>query len=283
MKSVSKNIEILKLKIFMYFDYKEYLKSVLDILQKDGTSLRQIQQKMNLQGSAFFSRILEGSRPLSIDNAKKIAKALEMSEDETRYFLDLVNFGNEKNVDKRELFLKKLLLVRSSYKEYILQDSALKFFSKWYYPVLRDLLPLLSANTSLEKIGRMFTPALRASQVKSGISYLLEAGFVKRNFDGTFSVIDSIISTPPRVRSTILRKYHLKNMEINAEIYDAFTSDDRSITSVTCSLSKEGFEKVRTEISALKERILAISREDKSPDRVCHIGFQLVPRAKGEK
>ena len=86
-----------------------------------------------------------------------------------------------------------------------------------------------------------------------------------------------------RVRSTILRKYHLKNLEINAQVYDDFTSDDRSITSVTCSLSKEGFEKVRAEIASFRERILAIAREDREPDRVCHVGFQLVPRAKGAK
>ena len=31
-----------------------------------------------------------------------------MSEDETRYFLDLVNFGNEKNVDKNTELKRKI-------------------------------------------------------------------------------------------------------------------------------------------------------------------------------
>ena len=129
----------------------------------------------------------------------------------------------------------------------------------------------------------MFTPALRAPQVQSGIDYLTEAGFITTAEDGKYIVTSPIISTPPRVRSTILRKYHIKNLEINAEVYDSFTSDDRSMTSVTCSLSKESFEKVREEIAMLREKILAIAREEKSPDRVCHVGFQLVPRAKEDK
>ena len=108
-------------------------------------------------------------------------------------------------------------------------------------------------------------------------------GFVEIRKDGTYRVADPIVATPPRVRSTILRKYHLKNLEIDAQVYDDFTSDDRSITSVTCSLSKEGFEKVRAEIASLRERILAIARDDRAPDRVCHVGFQLVPRAKEVK
>ena len=267
----------------MYFDYREYIKDVLDALQKDGLSLRAIQETIGVSGSAFFSRILDGSRPLSLANAKLIAKAWSMNDDESQYFMDLVSFGNERDVERRENFLKKLLVVRSRNKEFALQDGSLKFFSKWYYPVLRDLLPLLPAGVSAEKIGRMFTPVLRAPQVQSGIDYLTEAGFVVIQKDGTYRVADPIVATPPRVRSTILRKYHLKNLEINAQVYDDFTSDDRSITSVTCSLSKEGFEKVRAEIASFRERILAIAREDREPDRVCHVGFQLVPRAKEVK
>lgn len=269
-----------KISAFMFFDYKEYIRAILDILQKDGSSLRAIQASAGVQGSAFFTRILDGTRPLSQENAKILAKAWNLDADETSYFLDLVRFGTEKNVDQREVLLRKLLAARESKKEFALQDSALKFFGKWYYPVLRDLLPLLPAKTSPEKIGRMFTPALRAPQVQSGINYLQEAGFIKLNDDGTYQVTEPVVSTPPRVRSTILRKYHLKNLEINSEVYDEFSSDDRSITSVTCSLSKESFEKVRAEIAAMRERILAIAQADTNPDRVCHVGFQLVPRAK---
>lgn len=282
MNDVSKNSAKIK-NVFMYFDYREYIRDVLETLQKDGLSLRAIQESAGLSGSAFFTRILDGSRPLSTANAKTLVTAWGMGEDEAEYFMDMVKFGNERDVDRREGHLKKLLAVRSRNREYALQDSTLKFFSKWYYPVLRDLLPLVPAGTSAERIGRMFTPALRAPQVQSGIDYLVKAGFIAIGEDGKYAVTSPIVSTPPRVRSTILRKYHLKNLEINAEVYDSFTSDDRSITSVTCSLSKEGFEKVREEIAALREKILAIAREDKSPDRVCHVGFQLVPRAKEAK
>ena len=273
-------IDVSKISVFMYFDYRDFIRAVLETMQSKGLSLRAIQENAGVSGSAFFSRILDGSRPLSKKKKKNIAKSWGLSVDESDYFLDLVRFGNEKNVDVREELLRKLLAVRANNQEFALQDSSLKFFSKWYYPVLRDLLPLLSPNMPAEKIGRMFTPVLRAPQVESGIRYLMESGFVTLDENGVYRVEQPIVSTPPRVRSTILRKYHLKNLEVNSEVYDLFTSDDRSVTSVTCSLSKESFEKVREEIAKLREKILALSREEKNPDRVCHVGFQLVNRAK---
>ena len=268
-----------KISVFMYFDYREYLRTVLENFQAKGFSTRAIQEFSQVSGSAFFSRSLDNARPLSLENAKKLTKSWKLTAEESDYFLDLVRFGNEKNIDEREIYMKKLLAARAQNQEFALQDSKLQFFSKWYYPVLRDLLPLLPAKISAAKIGAMFTPALRAPQIQSGIQYLIQAGFVTLQKNGTYKVSQPIISTPPRVRSTILRKYHLKNLEVNAQVYDAFTSDDRSITSVTCSLSRESFEKVREEIAKLREKILAISREEKNPDRVCYVGFQLVNRA----
>lgn len=274
-----------KISVFMYFDYIEYLRDLLQDFQAgNGASMRSIQTQLGVKGSAFFTRILDGSRPLSLENAKIIANSMKMDESEADYFFNMVRFGNEKNVDKREILLRKLLASRSKDKEYALKDFTLKFFEKWYIPVIRDLLPLLPQGARTpdlaQKIGRMTVPALKANQVQGAIDYLEQNGFIRENEAGMFEVSEPIVSTPPRVRSTVLRKYHLKNLEINSDAYDELTSDDRSISSVTCSMSKESFEKVRLELQQFREKILAIAREDKSPDRVCHLGLQFVTRAK---
>lgn len=147
-----------KICAFMYFDYVEYLRDLLNALQQEkGCSIRSVQAFLGVKGSGFFTRILDRSRPLSIENAKKIASATAMSAEEASYFVEMVKFGNEKNVDTREILLKKLLQVRSSKQEFALSDSTLQFFGKWYIPVIRDLLPLLQEKSTApdlaQKIG----------------------------------------------------------------------------------------------------------------------------------
>ena len=118
--------------VFMYFDYRDYIRAIVEALQSRGHSIRSIQESAGVSGAAFFNRILDGSRPLSTTNAKTLVKAWGLSDEESEYFLTLVRFGNEKNVDERENLLKKLLAIRASKQEFELQDSALKSFSKWY-------------------------------------------------------------------------------------------------------------------------------------------------------
>ena len=271
-----------KINVLMYFDYREYLRNVLDAFKclDKAFSMRALQESLGVCGSAFFTRILDGSRPLSQENAEKLAASFKLNDLDSEYFKILVEFGNEKNVDRRETLLRKLIAVRSHNREYALKDESLGFFSKWYIPVLRDLLPLLSSGMSFAKIGRMFTPALKPAQVESAVNYLKENEFVSIDSLNKYVVKDPLISTPARVRSTVLRKYHLKNLEIDKKVYDSFAADERSVSSVTCSLSPESFEKVRLEIQNFRERVLAIAREEKKPSMVCHLGLQLLPRAR---
>lgn len=271
-----------KINVFMFFDYRDYLRAFFNELKKNDLdfSLRTLQESLTFSGSAFFSRILDGSRPFSLEKARQFADYYTFPEKEKEYLLSMVRFGNEKNVDKRDVLLKALVSLRSNHKEYALQDASLKFFSKWYIPVLRDLMPLILTETNYNQIGRMFVPPLKETQVKSALAYLIENKFLFKSDDGLFEVREPIVSTPPRVRSTILRQYHLKNLEINADAYDLCSVDERSLSSITCSLSPESFEKVREEIRLLRERVLAIAQEDKNPSMVCHLGVQWLPRAK---
>jgi uncharacterized protein (TIGR02147 family) len=274
-----------KIPPYSYFDYREYLNHVFNALKiKDSKqSLRFIQKELNLPGTAFLSRILDGSRPLSLEYVAVLSRKMGHNSDEALYFKLMVRFGNEKNIDEREEILRLMIKCRSQCAEHEVQDHKLAFFSKWYYPVIRDLVPLLNGDEDYQAIGRMVVPPLKAVQVKSAIKYLLTSGFIQRNEKGNYIVVDPIISTPPRVRSTILRGYHLKNLELNQQAYQLFNSDERSLSSVTCSVSPTSFEKIRIEIEQFRERILAIAREDVEPSIVCHLGLQLMPRARKKR
>ncbi len=271
-----------KISVFDFFDYREYLGEAISAMrQKDSAfSLRKLQEELDIPGSAFFARVLDGSRPFTPEYVSRISAKLKHSSEESAFFEILIQFCEEKHVDRREGFLRELIKLRSSQAQHALQDQRLAFFSKWYFPVLRDLIPLLDPEADSQTIGRMFFPALKAVQVDSALKYLSESGFIAKDKSGKWIQCEAIVATPPRVRSTLLRSYHLKNLEINQQAYELFDIDERSLSSVTCSLSPESFEKVRHEIELFRERVLSIAREDSNPLLVCHLGIQWMPRAK---
>lgn len=271
--------------LYDYFDYREYLNDIF-VYRKETDSTyshRRFLADADIPGSTYLLRVLRNERKLSPKYIGNFCKALHLSVAESSFFTILVKFGNEKNVDKKEALLKELLRIRSEKATHSLDDKKLRYFEKWYYPVLRDLIGLVG-KIDYNALGRMLIPPIKGDQVQSAIEYLQKNGFIKSQENGEgFIVSEPIISTPPTVNSTILSQFHKKNLELDIEAFDNCTLDDRSISSVIMSVSMPTFEKMRIEIQEFRKRLIALAREDTNPDMVCRVGIQMVPRAKVKK
>ncbi len=271
--------------LYDYFDYREYLNDAFSYLKETDTtySHRKFLADADIPGSTYLLRVLRSERKLSPKYIANFCKALHLSTAESAFFATLVKFGNEKNVDKKEVLLKELLKIRSEKATHSIDDKKLRYFEKWYYPVLRDLIGLVG-KVDYNALGRMLIPPIKGDQVQSAIEYLQRNGFIKPRDDGNGLVVsEPILSTPPSVNSTILSQFHKKNLELDIEAFDNCTLDDRSISSVIMSVSMPTFEKMRIEIQEFRKRLIALAREDINPDMVCRVGIQMVPRAKVKK
>ncbi len=272
--------------IYNYFDYRDYLNDAFDYFKgvDPSYSHRKFLSEAGIPGSTYLLRVLRDERKLSPKYVANFSAALKHNQSESSYFKILVNFGNNKNLDKRDALLKELLKIRSDKTKYSLQDKKLRYFEKWYYPVIRDLVALVDFKEDYNILARMLVPPIKPEQAKGAVTFLLKHGFIKhRKKNQGYEPSEPIVATPPRVNSTILSRFHKKNLELDIEIFDNGTLSDSSISSVTMSVSKETFEKLRMEIQEFRKRLITIARQDQNPEMVCRVGFQLVPRAKVKK
>ncbi|MBN1578456.1 MAG: TIGR02147 family protein [Chitinispirillaceae bacterium] len=272
--------------IYDYFDYREYLNDTFSYFKALDSSYshRKFLADAHIPGSTYLLRVLQNKRKLTLKYVANFSEAMKLSPMEANYFLLLVQFGNEKNIDKRDQLLKDLLKIRSAKKTYALQDKKLRYFEKWYYPVIRDLVALVNFNNNYKALGRMLVPPIKPEQAKGAVQFLLKHGFIKLRQDNQgYEPSEPVVSTPPRVNSTILSQFHKKNLELDIDAFENCRLSDRSISSVTMSISGETFEKIRIEIQEFRKRLIALSREDTKPSMVCRVGFQVVPRARVKK
>ncbi len=272
--------------IYDYFDYREYLNDSFTYFKKiDSTySHRKFLSEADIPGSTYLLRVLKGERKLSLKYVANFSKSIQHNPDEAVYFELLVKFNNEKKVDKKDQFLKELLKIRSDKTTSSLEDKKLKYFEKWYYPVIRDLVGIVNNSDDYNALSRMLIPPMSPLQVKRAVTFLQKNGFIKQREDSRgYTPSEPIVSTQPSVNSTILSQFHKKNLELDIAAFENCSLSDRSISSVIMSVSTETFEKMRVEIQEFRKRLLVLAREDTNPTMVCRVGFQVVPRAKVKK
>jgi uncharacterized protein (TIGR02147 family) len=267
--------------IYNYFDYREYLQAEYSWRKEHikGFSHRLFSHDAGISSPNYLFRVLKGERTLSIEYVEKFSQALKMSNNETTYFTTLVLFNNESDSSEKEKLLRNLLALRYRRGIHRIDDKKLQFFSKWYYPVIRELAVILNWENDYNVLARSCLPRITAQQAKDAVAYLLKTDFLKIE-NSTYVRTEPVISSGDEVRSTVLRNYHKKVLEFSIDALDSIDVENRDISSVTMSVSRKTYVIMKKEIQDFRKRLLQLAKEDGEPEMVCLAGFQLVPRSK---
>jgi uncharacterized protein (TIGR02147 family) len=268
--------------IFTFFDYREYLQSIYEWRKRteSGFSHRSFAKEAGIVSPNYLHRVLKRERELSEEYGNKFAAALKLHGNDLLYFSTLVRFNQEQDSAKKEELLRTLLALRYRRGVHHIYDKKLQFFSKWYYPVLRELAIIIDFNDDYNILARNCLPKITAQQAENGIAYLVKQGFLTKNEDGTFTRSDPVISSGDEVASTVLRNYHKQTLSQSIDALDSIDREERDISSVTLSVSKTTYLAMKKEIQDFRKRLLAMAKEDQEPQMVCLAGFQLLPRSK---
>jgi uncharacterized protein (TIGR02147 family) len=150
--------------IYDYFDYREYLNAVYITRKKNekGFSHRFFTREAGISSPNYLHRVLKGERTLQGDYIGKFCTALRLTRGESRYFRTLVHFNNTGEPTEKEHTLRTLLSLRYRRGLHRINDRKLRFFSKWYYPVIRELAVILTFKDDYNLLARNCIPRITA-------------------------------------------------------------------------------------------------------------------------
>jgi uncharacterized protein (TIGR02147 family) len=268
--------------VYDFFDYREYLRAAYDKRKQEikGFSHRFFSLKAGIASPNYLLRVLKGTRSLGSGYIAKFCRSLGLSRSEARYFTALVGFNTEKDIEKKEKYLRDLLALRYRRGIFRMDDKKLQFFSKWYYPVIRELAVVLECRDDFNLLARNCVPRITSQQAKNAVGYLLKNGFLKKDAQGRYVRTEPVISSGDEVRSTVLRNYHRQTLAQSIEALDKPDLENRDVSSLTLSVSRKTYFAIKKEIQEFRKRLLVMAREDAGPEMVCLAGFQLIPRSK---
>jgi uncharacterized protein (TIGR02147 family) len=277
-----------KTNLFEYLDYREFLHSYMEERKADNPhySLRMVAYKLGCN-PGFFTRILKGARNLSPQLILKLGEFLKFNAKQKHYFELLVNYNQAKKQVEKDHFFHQLDIFRTSkVKETSIGQHAM--YSQWYYIVLRELIELLPCKSASEETFRMlsnyFEMKVTPDQIRLAFKTLDDLGILKRKSDGAFTVKERFISSGKDIPQVIVNRVLLQFMELAKMAVDRFPREERSLSTLTFSVSDKGFQKIREKLDQYRREILSIVSEGGDPvDRVCHLNMHLFPVTKPYK
>ncbi len=265
--------------LFEYYDYREYLKDFMVAKKAINKhySLRTISEKAGFKARDYILRVMNGSRNLSEKGIRMLSQALHHSEKESAYFESLVLFNQAQEAALKELYFKK---IQEYSKQSIckkLLETQYSYLSNWYNVVLRSLLVIINNSSDYRTIGKMLDPPLTESETRKAIELLIELGMISKDEKSHYHVESTNISVSNQIQSIALFNLHKTFIDLSRRSLDIHNSEERDISGITMSLSKNGFKKIQSELSEFRKKLMNIAANDSNEDRVFHLNLHLFP------
>jgi uncharacterized protein (TIGR02147 family) len=265
--------------IFEYTDYRKYLRDYYQNRKAvdRGFTVRYIAEQVGFKSASFFCQLMNGRSNMSPELAGNFSKFIGLSKKENDYFTILVNYNQAKNHTQKKKMFEKLINFKQS-KIRTIDSKLFEFYDKWYYNAIRELLFFYQFSGNFHELAKILNPPISPSEARNAVNLLEQWGLIRREESGRFVRSDNqSTTTGMEVQSFHINNYQHAVLDLAKVALDRFPRDERSLSTLTMSLSPEGYKKMESEIHLFRRRMLSIAEADTCENRVYQMNIQLFP------
>ncbi len=262
------------------FDYLDGVKFLRDCYEARHAvdrwfSYRYIQQKTGID-PGFLFKVFQGKKSLPQKKVSALAEAFGLNRRETEYFKLLLLYNNAKSNEAIRVYFEKLL----SYKEVTLRKVEVReyeYYTKWYYAAIRQILSYYPFSGDFEALASMSVPPITAAEAARALKLLCRLGFVKKADNGIYTVTDRFLTTGSDWHSIAVRRFQQETIMLAHQALDTVDKDLRDISTVTVTLSEDGFNEAKERIKQFRRDMLDLAKRQEQPTGAYHVNIQMIP------
>lgn len=275
----------MSLSILEYTDFREYLNDFLSEKKKSdyGFSLRYVAGKLGCN-PGFLHRIFKGERKLSPEYQLKLHQVLKLEKKEKKYFDLLVNYNQAKKDLEKEFYFNELKKFKNS-KIFTVSQKQYALYGKWYNIAIRELINIIpiydTSDNTCKRIASYLEPSIKVSEIKKSLEILIETGIIEKKMSGRYSLKNKLITTGMEIPIFTVRNILEQFFTLGKEAIERFIRKERVVSTVSLSLSDDGYEQIKLKSEEYRKEILKIAENDMGKlNRVYHMNLQLFPLTK---
>lgn len=243
--------------VYEYDHYKKFFNSWVESQPKAGHGeYRRVALALGIS-TTLISQVFKADKHLSLEMSSELCDYLALDEDESEYFILLVEHAKSGSLKLQKRFMRQIRMrqerakkLETRVKKDVEMDEATKavFYSSWIYTGIRMLSDTNEGNDVLEISKRLH---LERNQVQKVVDFLLEHRLCVVK-DGSLKM------GPARTHigsSNLLVVKHHQNWRLQAFQKMIQSDEDNLFYTSPMSLSREVAEKIRQELPGFIQKV----------------------------
>ncbi len=272
-----------------FTDYRDFLREFYEFRRRQTrTSLRPYSYTTfaaaaDIKSPNYLKLIIEGQRNLSPDMARRFAKAMNLSREESDEFVALVDFTQATDPLERNRHLKALseMRVRQQLKSGEINVITWEKVPSWVTWVLYALTDQKNISFEVEDLFEFMRGKARIEDIRKSLDKLIASGELARHPE-TGEVVKGreLMAGAEDVPVELVRKLQAELMYLGLESLFQDPAQDREIGTQTLALTEKEFEQLKFELRQFRKRWtkdISVARKHDKGDRIFQLNIQLFP------
>ena len=272
-----------KVKPSNFLDYKLYLQAVFDEMKKsiEGYTYKKFGGAIGLSESNVINHIIKGRRPLTIEGAKKVAQALKLKRDEKKYFFLLVKYINEKDLSSRNKTFHQLYENKRELLSSDMQKEKLTYFSKWYFPVIGELVRCKGFSSDTKKIISRLLPNVAKKEIEEALDFLKKVRIIELDKEQEeYKRTELDFSIGHATKDLSISSYHRQMLSQAERALTGVEKNKRNFSAMTLVLSNQKLNELNQLILDFQRKIVELCQAEQDPEEVFQVNIQMFPFTK---
>lgn len=267
--------------LFDYDDFRKFLQDYFEEQKKMRAvfSHRFFAAKAGFSSSSYCLNVIRGRFNLTPKSIEKIAKAMDFEPLQKAYFEALVQYNQAQQVDERENAWEQILQIRKQIEFTHVTTREQAYFSKWYYPVVRELAASSDWNGDYRVLARSITPQITTDEARDAVKNLLEWGLLRKLDDDRFEETSQMLDAteiPPMALRQIRREY----IQHAIGAVESMPKNERFAAFTTLAMSENSYNYAVEVMEEARKKIIARASNDLNVERVYEMMFVAFPMSK---
>lgn len=250
--------------------YRSFLRATLAerVLKNPSYSLRSFARQIGVAPS-MLSSVLNGGRNLSIVNAYKVARQLELSDTEAEYFALLVQAESAKTLEHKAAVENKMRALNPDHGMHDLTVDRFRMISTWYHLPILEMAEMtgvaLTADSAAAKLG------ITKNDAQLALERLERLELLSRDSKGRYKKVHDNLLTVSQLPDEGMRRYHRQMLEKAIESIETQTPDEKLIGTFNVAFDPEQLEQAKTILKEFFMKINRLAAKGRSRKKIYHL------------
>lgn len=270
--------------LYDYDDFRKFLQDYFEEQKKMRAifSHRFFAAKAGFSSSSYCLNVIRGRFNLTPKSIEKISKAMNFEPLQKAYFEALVQYNQAHQVDERESAWEQIVQIRKQIEFTHLTNREHAYFSKWYYPVVREAVVNSDWNGDYMVLARIIEPQITTEEAREAVKNLEEWGLIRNvgdeanpRFEETSQMLDASGVAPIALRQ-IRREY----MQHAIGAVESKPKNERFAAFTTLAMSESSYDYAVEVLEEARKKIIARAANDLNVERVYEMMLVAFPMSK---